>query len=567
VSVQPEELQATLPSNAQLGRYLFISNDGYADLEWAYTDCDTASWVSIDHQVGTVPVGYTDYPIVTLNSSGLVTGTYNTDLCLNTNDPDALTVTIPITLNVANFAGFNVDVTVGTDPYTCPTTKAITVTYGQEIGYCYTIENNTEFILNDHNVTDSFLGYLGSVHYPVYPGDIVEFYLPFYPSESMQNDVTWTAQDSDGNVLVDTDTVFVNVIVPTEPIIGVNPGEVERNLLPNTSSPVNIAIQNIGGGTLNWVLADCSGTTPDWLTLDTTSGSLGIFESENVFFNLDATGLLTDTYNTSLCFTSNDVNTPTFTVPVTVNVVDEGAGGLVFELTVGVDDYSCGDQTTISVPLYSNIFYCYHIENNGSNTFMMHDVLDSYWGLIGDQFYFPIAPGEQFDFLYSVIASENMTNTVIWTAYDEFGVASPAVDSVQVTIGDPDEGANVRLDVTVGLAGGDCAGTDSLLADIPDEGLAVTYCYTVVNDGTAKLDLHDLHDSEHGMIFANVSHTFYPGETFVFTHTATITSPMSSIATWHAYRPDGPLATATDTVVIEQLPEVVYELFLPALRK
>jgi hypothetical protein len=70
-------------------------------------------WLMIDNFGDTVAPGETSEIHVTLDAADLTTGTYTADINISSNDPDLLTTTVPVTLNVG-------DITLNATPYADP---------------------------------------------------------------------------------------------------------------------------------------------------------------------------------------------------------------------------------------------------------------------------------------------------------------------------------------------------------------------------------------------------------------------------------------------------------------
>jgi hypothetical protein len=74
-----------------------IQIDGPASA--CYTPSDVP-WLSVSPAAGTTPPATTDTVDVTFDSTGMTPGTYDGLLCVNSNDPDAPLVEVPVTLTV-----------------------------------------------------------------------------------------------------------------------------------------------------------------------------------------------------------------------------------------------------------------------------------------------------------------------------------------------------------------------------------------------------------------------------------------------------------------------------------
>jgi hypothetical protein len=89
----------------------------------------------------------------------------------------------------------------------------------------------------------------------------------------------------------------------------------------------------------------------------------------------------------------------------------------------------------------------------------------------------------------------------------------------------------IELTKTVGLNPGFCADTDEISVTA---GTEVTYCYTVENTGNVVLNIHDLVDSELGVLLDTFNYYLVPGASIFLTQEATINVTTVNTATWTA---------------------------------
>jgi hypothetical protein len=108
----------------------------------------------------------------------------------------------------------------------------------------------------------------------------------------------------------------------------------------------------------------------------------------------------------------------------------------------------------------------------------------------------------------------------------------------------------ITLNKTVGTDPGVCATTTEIEVVAETE---VYYCYEVTNTGNVALDLHDLVDSELGVILNDFPYTLSPGASAFLTQSEMIVDTTINVATWTAFNP-GPTdvvsATAVSTVTV-----------------
>ena len=226
--------------------------------------------------------------------------------------------------------------------------------------------------------------------------------------------------------------------------------------------------------------------------------------------------------------------------------------------TVGTDPSLCADTDEIDVAEGTAATYCFKVTNTGPITLTLHDLEDSELGVILDASSFTLLPDASIFLTQTAIITQTTINTATWTAYNPGPVdVAVASDSATVNVVPP----TISLRKTVGTDPSVCADTDEI--DVA-QGTAVTYCFEVTNTGPTTLTLHDVGDSELGVILDGFSFSLSPDQTIFLTQTAIITQTTVNAATWTAYNP-GPLdvAVASDwaTVIVPG------DLYLPLVVK
>ena len=110
------------------------------------------------------------------------------------------------------------------------------------------------------------------------------------------------------------------IAVDAPAIIALAPAAVEQTLAAGAVHTTSLTISNTGGSLLSW-----SGVTsePDWSAIDPSSGVVLPGQASPVSLTLDASALVSGTYNANLEFQSNDPVTSLITVPVTLQVAGQ----------------------------------------------------------------------------------------------------------------------------------------------------------------------------------------------------------------------------------------------------
>jgi hypothetical protein len=166
---------------------------------------------------------------------------------------------------------------------------------------------------------------------------------------------------------------------------------------------LNLATQvNLAAGTY-WVevFNDTTGNSDQWFwetgDLDVTNGIAGsgyAFETPAVTWNLDpATDLALQ--------------------------IDPGLPPeIVLTKTVGTVDGECAATDEVTVNSNTPVYYCFHVENVGSNTYNFHDLTDDHLGTILSNEPITLGPGDTAEYIVGSVATATVTNSATWTAFE-----------------------------------------------------------------------------------------------------------------------------------------------------
>ncbi len=225
---------------------------------------------------------------------------------------------------------------------------------------------------------------------------------------------------------------------------------------------------------------------------------------------------------------------------------------IVLTKTVGLSPLSCATTDQINLPYGGdNVTYCYEVENTGNVSFNTHDLTDSELGPILTGYSYLLAPGASVFVTETAYIGFTTVNTGMWTAYNTNeggGGQATASDTATVTVDLP--APAIVLTKTVGTDATVCATTDDITVPANTD---VTYCYTVENTGNAAFDVHDLNDSELGVLLNNFYYYLAPGASAFITATTNIAVTTVNTATWYAEmqpKEGFPSAQATDVATV-----------------
>jgi hypothetical protein len=114
-----------------------------------------------------------------------------------------------------------------------------------------------------------------------------------------------------------------------------------------------------------------------------------------------------------------------------------GTPAIELTTTVGTNGTGCATTNNITVPIGTDVYYCYRVTNIGDVPLTQHGLTDSELGLILSDYSFTLAPGESFNTVgvgitRTVHIVTDTTNTAVWTATNGPLISSIANDAATV---------------------------------------------------------------------------------------------------------------------------------------
>lgn len=396
-------------------------------------------------------------------------------------------------------------------------------------------------------------------------GILVEMgYFDIYPANDNPSfDGTWSNYPyfSSGNVIVSGIDEGLFVLQP-------QPASIELDKTVGTDADLCATTDNIDvpSGTEVTYCYTVTNTSDITLPLHNLIDSkLGILlegaayelEPGMSFSYLTATVILTDTINSAIWTAYVDeLLTAEATDSATVSVVNPS---IELDMTVGLDANTCAQYDSITLPEGMEVTYCYTVSNTGDITLPLHDLIDSELGILLDDFAYELLPGASTFITATAMITESTVNTATWTAFVDQLISAWVSDSASVSVDEP----SIKLNVTVGTESGTCAASDSI--EVP-AGTDVTYCHQVTNNGAFTLTVHNLVDSELGVLLNNFTFDLSPGASTSITSSTTIISDTFSSATWTAYtEAGGVMATSSDSAAVAIMG--FDSIYLPFIRR
>ena len=238
-----------------------------------------------------------------------------------------------------------------------------------------------------------------------------------------------------------------------------------------------------------------------------------------------ATWVASDTITPTILVTATDVATVTALPPVP---------SITLAKTVGTNPEVCATTDAITLPAGgSSVTYCYDVTNTGDVTLSFHDLVDTHLGALLNGYPYALAPGASAFITETTVVTGTTVNGATWTASDfltpTFTVT--ATDNATATV--LPALASIALTKTVGTDPAVCASTGAITVTNQSQA-DVVYCYQVLNTGNITLTVHDLVDSELGVLLSGFPYALAPGASAFLTEAATLTETTVNTATWTA---------------------------------
>ncbi len=366
--------------------------------------------------------------------------------------------------------------TVGIDPLTCATTRAITVTGESDVTYCYAVQNSDVVTRSLHDLVDSDLGALyNGFPYELGPGATTFLTQTRSLTQTTTNLATWTAyNEGPADVISATDMATVTVLGPTlafTKTVGLDPTVcADANVLSvegfasvtycyqvRNTGPLSLTLLAMNDSQLGDLSTGFTFTLApgDSARLTATAGiELSTVNTATLSAEVEAAGVVSATAVATVTMISGqqEAMAPPLESARTSYLMTSGAAkrldgaplaspalsgapspraeaaraapdvvveqmGLAFTKTVGLDPSVCAVTQEITASRGTTVTYCYMAENTGGLPLTLHTITDSHLGtVLGPDEPYELLPGATAQFTISRWVTETTTNTAIWTA-------------------------------------------------------------------------------------------------------------------------------------------------------
>jgi hypothetical protein len=251
---------------------------------------------------------------------------------------------------------------------------------------------------------------------------------------------------------------------------------------------------------------------------------------------LTSTTPITGTTVNLAAWVASDAITPTTLVTATdvatVTTLAPSAS-LALTKTVGTNPAVCATTDAITLTGGGSVTYCYMVENTGNITLTVHDLVDTHLGTLLNGFGYTLGPGASAFLTATTVVTGTTVNGAVWMASDALTatLTVTATDNATATVLPAQ--ASIILTKTVGTDPTACASTGTITVTNQSQA-DVFYCYQVLNTGNITLTVHDLVDSELGVLLSGFPYALAPGASTFLTQAATLSETTVNTATWTA---------------------------------
>jgi uncharacterized repeat protein (TIGR01451 family) len=389
-------------------------------------------WLTEVPTYGILPSGWSTDIGFTFDSTGLDTGEYYGTLGLFSNDPNSPAI-LPAQLTVME-PNVHVNKTVGLTEETCQITDVINVVPGTEVVYCYDLMNTGTYTMTTHDLVDDQIGVLlDDFIYELGPGESVLITQSAVINEWVLNTAYYTATTEFGGFEASAhNAAIVNVVNPAiefDKTVGLDPNTCATTdsvtVLPGTDVTYCYSVFNSGDITLTvHDLVDSElGALLDGFVYDLAPGA-SAYLTETATIDEDTENTATWTAWMDEVFYAEATDT------AFVEVIEPA---IELVKTVGLDPNVCATTDVITVPVGTDVTYCFTVMNTGDVTLTVHNLVDSELGNLLIGYGYDLGPGESVYITETATATADVTNTATWIAWVEAeGLYAEATDMATV---------------------------------------------------------------------------------------------------------------------------------------
>ncbi|MBN4049650.1 DUF1573 domain-containing protein [Bacteroidales bacterium AH-315-N07] len=332
------------------------------------TTAGSTSWITLSSNTGSVSQPSTDSIKVLFIASGLMGGTYTSNLTVITNDSLNPQITIPCTLVVTGIPIISLSSTVfNFDSIMKGTTKTDTLT----------ITNNGTDSLHITNVSLTDTSFLVDItSFSLYPGESQDIIVTFSPYSITTYSVGLTIYNNDADTIISLIGIGLGV-----PDISVNPSSFNVTISTGDSTIKNISISNIGDGNLDFDIKIGSGYG--------MGGDTSILVIQNsIPWSTDMYTFLVDSFGVApTMITSSQISSTDFSLFDIIITVGAQSTSYYNEISAevskfetfvgngGIVQYQMATQGASNINIVDGVVVMYATENNNNILLPTHPIV------------------------------------------------------------------------------------------------------------------------------------------------------------------------------------------------
>jgi hypothetical protein len=310
------------PASIPAGQSLVLQNTGGQVLNWSVTatTSDGSNWLAVTPAAGSLAFGQQEIVTVSVSTSGLNAGTTYTGSLVFTYGASSASVAVTLVVSQQPQPGLAVEVPAGG--------LVFKTLQGQNPpAQSFTISNPGTATL-DWGITEDANGTayakVSQTGGKLGPGNSIAITVTPSLAQLTASTVNAmiTVSDTDPGSAVKSQQVPVTFVIISQAQISLSTNQLTFNHDVNiTNSTQWVIITNTGSATLNWALKISNNSQVQWLTVDTTSGSLEPATTTFVDVTCNSSNLPSGTYTATIQFYDTDAGTSVQPQTVTVTLV------------------------------------------------------------------------------------------------------------------------------------------------------------------------------------------------------------------------------------------------------
>ncbi|HLF14685.1 MAG TPA: choice-of-anchor D domain-containing protein [Bacteroidota bacterium] len=222
---------------------LYLYNFYATNAWWDGIGIGGSNWATPSPASGTVPAGFSQQVVVSVDAEGLPGGDYYADLTISSNDPDEQIVVVPAHLHVTAAS----DISIADDSLDFGETF---IGYPETLPLLVTNQGTDSLVIDGLSSDDAHFTLPATLPLTVPPSGTVNIDVQFSPTDPVVESGTLTVHSNDPTDTVSMVTLIGEGIHP--PQITVNPESLYANLFSGMTTVDTVTVSNSGLGSLTY---------------------------------------------------------------------------------------------------------------------------------------------------------------------------------------------------------------------------------------------------------------------------------------------------------------------------